>query len=66
MEHFDKEEHEANGHMPHHLFAEQRAERSRRIRDIVTQENMDELKQRESSVYAQYTSVPELLHNFWF
>lgn len=64
MEHFDKEEHEANGHLPHHLFAEQRADRARRIRDIVTRENMEELKQREVPAYPRYVSVPELLHNF--
>lgn len=44
MEHFDTQEHEANGHTPHHLFAEQRAERAKRIRDIVTRENLSELE----------------------
>lgn len=40
MENFDKEEHEANGHTPHHLFAKQRADRAKRIHDITTREMM--------------------------
>lgn len=44
MERFDQEEHEANGLTPHHLFAQQRAERAKRIREIVTKENMSELE----------------------
>lgn len=64
MEHFDKEEHEANGHTPHHLFAEQRAERARRIRDIVTRENLSELEPRQAPIYTQYISPLEVLRNF--
>lgn len=40
MERFDQEEHEANGLTPHHLFAQQRAERAKRIHDITTREMM--------------------------
>jgi hypothetical protein len=66
MEHFDKEEHEANWHTPHHLFAEQRAERARRIREIVTREELSELEPGQAPIYTHYVSLPELLHNFWF
>ena len=44
MERFDQEENEANGLTPHHLFAQQRAERAKRIREIVAKENMSELE----------------------
>lgn len=42
MERFDQEEHEANDLTPHHLFAQQRAERAKRIHDITTREMMDQ------------------------
>ena len=42
MERFDQEEHEANGLTPHHLFAQQRAERAKRIHDLIAKEMMDQ------------------------
>jgi len=66
MEHFDRDEHEANGHTPHHLFAEQKAERARRVRDIITRENLEELEPGQAPIYTHYVGVHDILNNFWF
>lgn len=42
MAHFEQDEHEANWLTPHHIFAEQRAIRAKRIQEITSREKIEQ------------------------
>lgn len=66
MERFDQEEHEANGHVPHHIFAQWKAERAKRLMQIIEREELWELEPWQAPIYTHYISPQDLLNNMWF
>lgn len=55
-EEFDRLECEANGHTPHHVTGQMRAERAKRLLSIVEKENMSELEPGQAPIYTHYVS----------
>ena len=54
---------EANWHIPYHLYAQVKLDRSNRIRAIIENENMWELEAWQNAIFTQYVSRDNLPFN---
>jgi len=55
-EEFDRLECEANGHTPHHVAWQLKAERAQRLMKILEREELGKLEPWQAPIYTQYVS----------